>query len=254
MIGNVMSFKKIIRKRTPPLVWAALAQAKIELKLAKKEHHANSDLVNEMKDLIRRLPSKYAKYYLDIGAHDGRSHSNTYYLDLSLGWHGVLVEPVLHHSFSSRKFRTVERNVFVNAACVGPSFELPAIKLIYLDLMTLAPDISENSIEDWVTGGTEYLPINQVPVEIYAKAITAERILDESGAPSHIGVLSVDVEGAELDVLKGINFSKYKFAIVILETARKSETTKFVEQNGYRYWKHIGQNHIFLLESFASSL
>lgn len=236
------------------MVWAALAQAKIELRLATKEHHTNSDLINEMKNLIERLPDQYAKFYLDIGAHDGRSHSTTFYLDKSLGWRGILVEPVLHHSFTSRRFRTAETNTFINAACVGPNFGSPVIQLIYLDLMTLAPDISENSIEDWVNGGIEYLPINQVPVEIYAKAITADKILDENEAPLSIGILSVDVEGAELDVLLGINFSKYQFAMIILETAQNSDTTKFVEANGYKYWKHIGQNHIFLSDNFANSL
>jgi hypothetical protein len=34
-------------------------------------------------------------FYVDVGAHDGRSMFNTYHLERSKGWNGILIEPIL---------------------------------------------------------------------------------------------------------------------------------------------------------------
>ena len=112
--------------------------------------------------------------------------------------------------------------------------------------MTIAPEISENQGDDWVSGGSIYLPENQIVVETYSTAKPANEILHECGAPVKIGLFSIDVEGAELEVLKGIDFKKYSFGIVLLETAVDSPSNKLLEHNGYFFYRHIGQNRIFL--------
>jgi hypothetical protein len=112
--------------------------------------------------------------------------------------------------------------------------------------MTIAPDISENSGEEWVAGGSKYLPENQTIVETYALAKTGNQILYESNAPKNIGLLSIDVEGAELEVLKGIDFGQYSFGIILIETAIESESNLFLLAKGCSFYKHIGQSRIFI--------
>jgi len=98
------------------------------------------------------------------------------------------------------------------------------------------------------------LPTNQVITEVYSPARTANRILKDCNAPLNIGLFSIDVEGAELEVLQGIDFDNYKFGIVLVETALESITNKYLEEMGYNFYKHIGQNRIFLNNSFKLSM
>ena len=242
--------KKLVKSNTPPTVWAALANLKIEFRLAKLDHYISQDLKLELDHLISELPIGFEKYYFDIGAHDGRTYSNTYYLDQTLHWHGILVEPILHLTFLSRKYRSLERNHFINAACVGPDYKNESIKLLYCDLMTVAPDISENSGAEWVAGGSIYLPEHQTVVETYARAMTANQILSECRAPKKIALFSIDVEGAEVEVMKGIDFDSYRFGIILLETATDSYANQILINNGYTFYKHVGQNHIYLNSQF----
>jgi hypothetical protein len=220
--------------------------------LSKLSHHISEDLKLEIEYLISVIPLGFEKYYLDIGSHDGRTYSNTYYLDNALGWNGILVEPILHLTFLSRKTRTLERNYFINAACVGPDYKGKSIKLLYCDLMTVAPEISENSGDEWVAGGSKYLPENQTVAETYSRAITPSQILQECHAPKKIALFSIDVEGAEVEVLKGIDFGSYSFAIILLETAVDSYANQLLIDNGYSFYMHVGQNRIFLNNHFKS--
>ncbi len=50
------------------------------------------------------------------------------------------------------------------------------------------------------------------------KVKTLHSILQRNQAPSRIDFFSLDVEGDELNVLKGINFKKYIFSNILVET------------------------------------
>ncbi len=55
--------------------------------------------------------------------------------------------------------------------------------------------------------------------EFGAIAQTFTSIFDEANAPENIDLLSLDVEGAELAVLKGLDAEKYNFRYMLIETA-----------------------------------
>ena len=133
---------------------------------------------------------------------------------------------------------------------MGPDYKGESIKLLYCDQMTIAPEISENSGGEWVAGGAKYLPENQTVAETYSRAITANQILQECHASKNIAFFSLDVEGAEVEVLKGIDFENYSFAIILLETAVDSYANQLLIDNGYSFYKHVGQNRIFLNKNF----
>ena len=65
-----------------------------------------------------------------------------------------------------------------------------------------------------------------------------------------IALFSIDVEGAEIEVLKGIDFGIYSFGIILLETAVDSYSNQILIDNGYSFCKHVGQNRIFLNNTF----
>jgi hypothetical protein len=66
---------------------------------------------------------------------------------------------------------------------------------------------------------------------VTVKGDSLSRLLDSHGVPS-IELLSLDVEGAELDVLRGIDFSRHAPALILIET---KEPSRVAEALGDRY-------------------
>ena len=74
--------KNLLKARLHPLVWERLGQAKQEYFWTRKTHHCELGLIPFFNEYL----SYENGYYVDVGAFDGRSSSNTYHLEKSLGW------------------------------------------------------------------------------------------------------------------------------------------------------------------------
>ena len=58
-------------------------------------------------------------------------------------------------------------------------------------------------------------------------------LLEEAGAPELIDFLSLDVEGNELNVLKGLDFSRYGFKYLLIEARNPQDVADFLLPRGY---------------------
>ncbi len=172
-------------------------------------------------------------YYVELGANDGNSQSNTKLLELFRGWSGILIEPSPNKFIELTKNRS-KRNVFFNCACV--SFEYPnsTIDLLYSNLMTVTLS-GWSDIKDRHAHALSGKPLlrREDNYRFTASARTLQNLLDEAGAPTSIDLLSLDVEGSELEVLKGIDFAKNHFKFLLVETRSIEEMTKFLESRNY---------------------
>ena len=87
-------------------------------------------------------------------------------------------------------------------------------------------------------------------VKIKVKADNLNSILDKVRAPKIIDFFSLDVEGDEFDVLEGINFKKYKFKFILIETYHLNDIKLFFRKHGYKYQKKMSNrnDHLFKLK------
>jgi hypothetical protein len=84
---------------------------------------------------------------------------------------------------------------------------------------------------------------NNYKGDIIVKTKTLTDILKSNDSPNFIEYLSIDVEGAEVEVLKGIDFKKYKFGMIHIEhnwQPYRSCIKEILEANGYIY---VNQNN-----------
>jgi hypothetical protein len=58
--------------------------------------------------------------------------------------------------------------------------------------------------------------------------MTVNQILFECRAPKRIALFSIDVGGAEVEVMKGIDFDSYKFGTILLKTATDSHANQIL--------------------------
>jgi hypothetical protein len=72
---------------------------------------------------------------------------------------------------------------------------------------------------------------------------TLDGILEEAEAPMPIDLLSVDVEGHEIDVLRGFDFMRWQPRLILVEDhVGALGTHRFLMRSGYRLIRRIGNN------------
>jgi FkbM family methyltransferase len=155
---------------------------------------------------INKLDKKLLKYlnfkngfYIECGANDGVNQSNTWYFEKVLNWRGVLIEPN-KTSFKNLKNNRSSKNIFRNVALVSEDFKNKNEE-IYL---------SENNLESKLTNIAN--PLSQkVATE------TLNNILKELNV-NKINFFSLDVEGYEEEVLKGLNLNIFDIDYILIET------------------------------------
>jgi len=177
--------------------------------------------------------------FFEVGANNGIEASNTAYLEKYCGWTGILVEATPHKFVECVGNRP--RSSVVHAALVPFDYDRPFLEIIYSNLMSITP-LSEISAEDHVAAGTDHLGSEQKlsGTTFFAPARTVDSILAERGYPQ-IDFFSLDVEGAELQVLRGIDFEKSRPGAFLIEARDPEAISRFMDDKGYRMaerWSH----------------
>ncbi len=165
-------------------------------------------------------------FFVEVGANHPTLRSQSWHLE-QIGWTGVLIEPqpdlaaFLASARSSKVFAV---------ACSSPDNagrSLPlhvAGPLSSLDRGQMAP----GARSDYV---------------IMVPARTLDGILEEAEAPVPIDLLSIDVEGHELEVLRGFDLRRWKPRLILLEDhVANLEKHRFLTANHYRLVRRLGNN------------
>jgi FkbM family methyltransferase len=187
-------------------------------------------------------------FYIECGANDGLKQSNTFYYENFKNWNGVLIEPSQKY-YELIKNRS-KKNFFFKNACVSFKDENKKVKLMYNNLMTVALT-KKNQIIDknkFIDEGKKFLKKKENNFEFKIKGISLNRILDSCKSPSVIDFFSLDVEGMELEVLKGIKFNKYKFKFILIECQNFKKINTFLRKKNYIFVKKLSY-HDYLFKS-----
>ena len=181
--------------------------------------------LNQDIEIINRYKKRNG-YFVEIGANDGKTLSNTYLLEKTYGWRGICVEPI------PDKFRTLQE-MRTNSICferaVYSQSDL-SLKFMISNESSLLSGLTDNIDKHSITGNT-----------INVKTITLTDALDQANAPKFIEYLSLDTEGSELEILKSFDFSKYTFGIIHVEhnyvEPRRTDMRNVLLSNGYLFLK-----------------
>jgi FkbM family methyltransferase len=203
-------------------------------------HPAYDDLDRK---LARYLPHR-GGVFVEAGAFDGYWGSNTYWFERFRGWSGVLVEPVTELAARARKERPRSR-VF-ECALVPPDFPDDRLVLRYRGTMTVAVDLDggEMHAERQVTRE----PGQRDAFEFAADARCLGDVLDEA-AVGRIDLLSLDVEGYEAPVLRGLDLRRHRPRFVLVEMLKEEPARREIESvlgADYAYEARLsGRDHLY---------
>jgi FkbM family methyltransferase len=145
-------------------------------------------------------------FYVEAGANDGYTQSNTYWLERFRGWRGILVEPMAAYAEACRQGRPGA--TVVQAALVPFDHEGETVTMHFGDLMSTVRGAhgDEQADREWVKPGLALGWYDGHDEDVPARTLSA--ILDEHGAPE-VDLLSLDVEGFEPYVLRGLDLARH---------------------------------------------
>ena len=162
------------------------------------------------------FPGVIDGYFLDVGSGDGEFHSNTAALERR-GWKGICVDPfpVYMEGRTCEMFREV---VFSEA---GRTMTFRAAK----GLAGL-----EDTLGSWNTTA------KRAPA-VQFTTTTLDNILTRGGAPDFVHFISLDIEGAEFEALKGFPFDRVRVGAWTIEhnfeEPKRSNLKTLLESHGY---------------------
>ena len=211
-----------------------------------------------LNQLDRKL-EKYVNYddgyFVELGANDGVTQSNSLYFERHRGWRGVLVEPAPQNFLKCRQNRSVKSSIFC-AACVSFGYSQEFVRIAYLNLMS-TPISMESDIQDpraHARLGDRFLGHGETIFEFGAVARPLNSLLQEADAPKLIDFLSLDVEGAELEVLKGVDHNAFRFKFILVECRDFTRLNAYLESKKYQFVEKLsGQDYLFMLEELSKS-
>lgn len=192
----------------------------------------------EDKFLSEYLPESDG-FYLDVGAGQPVRGSNTFYF-YKKGWSGILIEPI---EFNIKLLKLFRRRDLVIQKLVGLSEE----PVVFYEFVPTEYSTTVKTIADDL--------VNQG--KLFQKSYILDSIaisnLDIISKPQNPSLLSVDVEGADLDVLNSIDWLKFKPRVICVEEAGIANSILIkekIESEGYTLVKDSGASKIYLHNSY----
>ena len=166
---------------------------------------------------LKELQLKKNGFFVEFGATDGVSGSNTFLLEKEFGYTGILAEP----NPKQRKNIAFDRKAKIVEECVWTK---SGEKLEFVD----DGDLSTVGIFNKLKKNKSSFLVN---------TISLTDMLDKYNAPKLIDYLSIDTEGSEYDILLNHDFSKYNFSVITVEhnyTEQRDKIFRLLIKNGYQ--------------------
>jgi FkbM family methyltransferase len=168
----------------------------------KKDDFSEQGQVTVVLDLLKKQRNGF---YVECGAADGQRNSNSLYMELFLNWTGVLIEvdPTFFVNLQSKN-----RRAYLVNACLSPSTKPMLLNFTSAGI--------SGGLSDMIPKGQQALKKMDTIKPIKVQCFPLYSILAALGV-SHVDYFSLDIEGAEVEVLKTIPFSDLTFDTISVE-------------------------------------
>jgi hypothetical protein len=179
---------------------------------------------------------KFGGYYLEVGVDNAVQANNTVLLDETFGWRGITVDP--NASYINQ--RTSRHFAVALASTSGTS--------------SFSWSGPFSGLTEFVSSPVHNHMWHDMADRMWTSTVrtcTPLEVLEAAEAPEEIDYLSLDVEGAEMEILRAFPFDRFRIAFSTIETnndhAKEDELRAFMEEKGYCFVGHAGNDDYFAL-------
>ena len=201
--------------------------------------------------LLRRLSRKLncERFIVDVGANDGFTISNSIPF-VRQGWRAILIEPA--PAVYAKLEKNFSRRTNVNCIQVACSDRTGEAKFFF------GTDGEEGLMGTLCQSDNDWFAVARGTNSTIVKTDTLTNILRSNGSPRQPGILLVDAEGMDYEVLLGLDFSEFRPTVICTEEY-ESEPLKHAEKysllikNGYSLVQKVGCNTVWADRAAARS-
>jgi Methyltransferase FkbM domain len=165
-----------------------------------------------------------SKFFVEFGATDGYSLSNSWMLEKFFSWNGILCEPgrTWHHKLKANRSCVIdERCVWSKTGEVLTFNEAEVAELSTIEHFNNLDHHSEERKNGLVYD---------------VDTISLNELLDFHNAPHEIHYMSVDTEGSEFEILSSFDFTKHTVNVLSVEhnfTENRQAIYELLTKNGF---------------------
>jgi len=172
------------------------------------------------------MQEKRGGFFVEFGATDGVSLSNSWLLEKHYDWSGILAEPAQHWHKSLMK----NRECRIDTRCVwsqsGETLQFNETEEAEL-----------STIVDFV--GSDHKSKDRVVARPYqVETVSLMDLLVSNKAPHTIDYMSIDTEGSEPTILKNFDFNAFEIGIITVEhnfvKSSRQNLSELLTKNGFR--------------------
>ena len=198
----------------------------------------NKSQFGQDKHVINIFNNKQNGFFVEVGAYDGVSMSNTYLLEHQYGWKGICIEP--NPTYFSQL--VTNRPNCINLSCAVFNENDKQMKFI---------DDKSGGCSGFVETNTHTHILHNLVITVTTKKLTT--ILEEANAPRFIEFLSLETEGSEYEILNSHDFDKYTFGYICVEhnfiDSNRKKIRNLLESKGYMFYRqnHVDDDYIYKL-------
>jgi FkbM family methyltransferase len=163
--------------------------------------------------------------FVDVGANNGLHINNTLYFEKYNNWTGINIEPIK----TVYDQLVVNRPTSINLNCAVCNHDGETDFVCndgYTEMISGIVDTYDRRHYDRLDRENEQMGSSTTIIKVPTKRL--ETIFDEHKI-SHVHYLSIDVEGAEFEVIKSINFDKVYIDIIDFENNYNDTSVPIVE-------------------------
>ena len=195
--------------------------------LESSESQINQDLW-----VLHELGWKREGYFVEFGATNGRTLSNSWLLEREFGWNGILAEPG----------RTWRKALASSGRRAELDFDCVWSKSNEHLIFSETPIAEFSTLSKFETSDSHS---RDSATNYQVRTVSLLDLLDRHNAPSIIDYLSIDTEGSEYEILAAFDFQRYRFRCISCEhnfTETRDKLYELLSANGYeRRYSDVSQ-------------
>lgn len=199
---------------------------------------------------VNQILRKRDGVFLDIGANDGVSLSNSYFFEKNLHWKGICIEPI---DEIYQKLLSNRNCICLNCGVWSQTTILQFYRAKgYSEMLSGIIESFNNDHFIRLQKEIEEFGGDVEIVEINVRSLN--EILKENNIYS-IDFCSIDTEGSEFEILRALDFDKFQIKIIAVENQYDElKLRSFLHEKGYKLIKRLGSDDIFIRSDIRKKL
>ena len=214
--------------------------------------------LNELDEKMLKYLNFNNGFFIEAGANDGISQSNTFLYEKEYGWNGLLIEPNPSKYIQCKNNRP--NSIVENYALVSKNYEYDFIDGDFDhedyngSLMAMVLDEGD-WCDDVMKESQRTRKENQNIIKV--PAITLDKLLEKHNIKK-IDFFSLDVEGYEISVLNGFDIEKFLPTYMLIETTtyqnRIDDIFEYMENKNYKVIERLSCNDFLFTIKYENSI